>query len=60
LIHRRGFVEMDKVYKKDGNSNNRSKKYCKKHFVERYDREPNILDTAHLGTCHDCNHLGLE
>jgi len=47
---------MEKIYKKDGNNNSKSKKYCKFHFIERYNREPNILDTAHIGSCHDFHH----
>lgn len=49
---------MSKVYKKDGNNNSRSGKYCKEHFIKRYGREPNILDTAHFGTCTDCEKEG--
>jgi len=45
---------MEKLYRKDGNSNIRERKYCKKHFIEKYGREPNISDTVHLGTCQKC------
>lgn len=44
---------MDKVYKKEGNSKPKGKhKYCKVHFIKKYGREPNILDTAHFGIRH--------
>lgn len=45
---------MEKVYRKDGNTKTKGKKYCKKHFIKKYRREPNIMDTAHIGTCHVC------
>ena len=45
---------MTKIYQKDGNTNKRNKYYCKKCFIEKYKREPNILDVVSLGRCHHC------
>lgn len=47
---------MAKTYRKDGNNNSKGKTYCKEHFIEKYGREPNILDTAHLRSCWSINH----
>ena len=47
-----------KTYQKDGNSGNKRPVYCKEHFIEKYGREPNILDKVSLLICsnfHHCN-----
>ena len=46
-----------KTYRKDGNNKTKGKTYCKEHFIEKYGREPNILDTAHLlRSCDSIDH----
>jgi len=45
---------MEKLYRKNGNSNIRGRKYCRRHFIEKFGREPNIQDMASLGFCKMC------
>ena len=52
---------MNKTYRKDGNNSNVNSKrvtYCKEHFIEKYGREPNILDTVHFLPCSSMKCLG--
>jgi len=45
-----------KTYRKNGNQSRSNTTYCKDHFIEKYGREPNILDTAHFYSCSSINH----
>lgn len=45
-----------KTYRKDGNKTMHNATYCKDHFIEKYEREPNIEDTAHFLSCTSVNH----
>lgn len=49
-------IPVTKTYRKDGNTKTTGKTYCKEHFIEKYKREPNILDTAHFYSCDSIDH----
>jgi len=51
---------MEKLYKKDGNKSFKAKPVCLKHFLVKYSREPNILDTVRFGKCPDCERKVVE